>query len=147
MTQTVIPEGFRVIISSWENDGDASQTKIVQGLSEARVKFLIEACSLFRSRSRGKGCYGNMYEPSDKEIKQACTAFAKVMLKHTAVLDKEELEILLSKDKDVLQDFVGEFMGDLLGYSEGYWVRVFDGVKVEYTPVQIFIQDVTSRFI
>jgi hypothetical protein len=147
MTKTIIPAGYRLTIMSWENDMDACKNEILEGLTKERVEFLIELCSLFKSRSCGKSFYGNMYEPSELERNDACLAVAIVMSKHFDVLEDDEKCMLGLSEDDSIQDFVVEFMGDMLGYGEGYWVRVFDGAKVEYTPVEIILNDVTSQFI
>jgi hypothetical protein len=146
MKQTVIPAGYRVTISSWENDADARQDEILEGLTKERVQYLVDLCSLFKSSSQGKQYHGNMYDPSEKEIHRACLAIVLVMNKHREALTEDELEVLNEDDLGSIGDFMTDFLGELLGRSENYWVRVFDGMKIEYVPVSIILNDVTEEF-
>ena len=149
MKQTVIPAGYRVTISSWENDMDACQDEILEGLTKERVEFLVDLCGLFKSKScstKTKQYHGNMYDPSESEVEAACKAIVVVMNKHRAALTEEELEILDEDDLNRIGDYAGDMLGDLLGRSDDYWVRVFDGMKIEYTAVSIILDDVTEEF-
>lgn len=143
MAQTVIPAGYRLSIDSWENDGDYRQTEIIEGLSKERVQFLIELLSLFRSESNNDGCFGNMYDPDEGEITLAVAAMRQVMDKHRDALEDDEVDYMT----DVDQYFFSEMVSTYLGSSENYWSRVFDGVKVEYTPTEIILEDVTDQFV
>ena len=51
MSKTVlIPAGYRVEVTSWENDGDNYNTKSISGIkSESAVKFIVEICKLHKS--------------------------------------------------------------------------------------------------
>ena len=149
--KSVIPAGYRVSISSWENDGDNNQKKVIEGLAKReRIKYLADVCKLFKSKSLStetEKFYGNMYEPDRADIEEACSAIVVVMAAHRDALDQEEQDLLDAFDMDCIGDYITDFLGELLGYSEDYWVRVFAGMKVEYTPVEITLDDVTGEFL
>ena len=149
MSKTIIPAGYRVTIMSWENDMDACASEILEGLTKERVEFLVDLCSLFKSASRStktKKYYGNMYEPSESEVNNACKVIQKVMNTHREALSEDELAALDEDDLGVINDFMGDYLGDLLGRSENYWVRVFDGMKIQWVEKAITLEDVTGDF-
>ena len=150
MKQTVIPAGYRLSITSWENDADAYGTEVLEGLTKERVEFLLELCNLFKSGSNTSGkTFGNLYEPNSTQQAKAEAAITAVMEKHKPVLTEYELE-QLTVVADPADPYSGpeysEFVGDLLGYSENYTYRVYNGAKVEYIPHEITMEDVTSQF-
>jgi hypothetical protein len=153
MTQTIIPAGYRLSITSWENDADAYHTEIIEGLTRERVEYLLELCKLFYSGSNNNDAtFGNMYEYSNginALRRKAEDAIRVVMEKHKPVLDEFELEQLAAEydpeDKYSGPEF-GEIISDLLHYSENYVYRVYDTAKVEYIPHEIRMDDVTGQF-
>lgn len=152
MTQTIIPAGYRLSVTSWENDADNYQTTVHEGLSKERVKYILELCKLFYSKNsplKNKGvCFGNMYEPSDVQREDADDAIRAVMEKHRAVLNEDELE-QLAVETDPEDEYSGpEFnyiVCEFLGYSEDYLYRVYDKATVEFIPQEIRI-DVSTEF-
>ncbi len=70
---TEIKAGYRLTVTSWENDGDNYNTKSQDGLTKEESVFLVELITLFKSRHNRHGLsrtFGNMYDPSDKEIEE-----------------------------------------------------------------------------
>ena len=58
-----ISAGYRLIVTSWENDADNYKTKSMDGLSEEATYFLGALIKLFYSKNnppKGKVCFGNM---------------------------------------------------------------------------------------
>ena len=145
MTQTIIPVGYRVTITSWENDGDNYQDTIHEGQTKERVEYILELCKLFNRDDE----LGNMIEPNDKERLAAEDAIRVVMEKHRAVLTEDELE-QLAIESDPNNKYGGpEFSGvvsEYLDSSEYYLYRVYDSAKVEYIPHEIRMDDVTGLF-
>ena len=146
--QTTIPAGYRVTITSWENDADNYKTTIHEGLTKPRVEYMIELCKLFVSQNRDKNAFGNMYDPSEHEVSKAVNAVRALMRKHQAVLTEDELQILdgTAGDEDDIRYNVQEMVSEYLDTGEDYAFRVFDGAKVELIPHEIKMEDVSSQF-
>jgi hypothetical protein len=138
MKQTKIKAGYRATIKSWENDGDNSKTVILEGLSEERIKFIVELGHLFKTSN-----HGNQYDPSDGQIAHMVNAIRKVMSQHVSALDKEEKRYATWPD-DVFFYLVRELIGDS---SEGFFLRAFDSMKIEFLPEEVVFNDVTTKFI
>lgn len=135
MNNTVIPAGYRLTVVSWENDGDAYNTKIVEGLNKRRTEFLIELAELCR------GKFGNMYEPDTDELALLGDEVIKLFEKFPEELDNEE-EALTS---EVALDYFHEFLYDLMGGSE-FYTRVLDSWNVELVPHEISLENVSEQF-
>lgn len=148
-----IPVGYQLHIHSWENDGDASGTEILSGLTEEDVKFYLALLELFGSGGRGDG-FGNGL---DLDMVDVGKTVLEVYLEHPDVSKavKKQFEWLkgvkcnVDEDEDAAVEFsdgLREVMGDLLGFPSTYEYdfRVFDGYEVYYfeTPVK----NVTSKF-
>lgn len=157
LANTIIPPGYRVSVTSWENDADNYKTNIFEGLTKERVEFLAELLPHFYSGSNNRGkTFGNMYEPSDSRYAEAATRIREVMERHRAGLTEDELEILDEAAGIDLEDATkgrgadmysfGEIVGEFLSYSEDYTFRVFESMKVEFVPHEIRMQDVTKEF-
>ena len=149
-TQTVIPAGYRVTITSWENDADNYKDTIHEGLSKERVEYILELCKLFKSGSNNGGAtFGNMYDPDEEEIERADAAIRGVLEKYRPVLDEyelEQLDIVADPDDEYSGPEFSAIVSEFLDSSEGYQYRVYDGAKVEYIPHKITMEDVTSQF-
>lgn len=147
MKQTIIPAGYRLTITSWENDADNYQTTVHEGLTKAKVEFILELCCKFTSGSNNGGTtFGNMYEPDNGEMAKAAAAIREVMLKHEAVLDENDRDFLFNMAPEDAMWSAREIMGEYLDTSENYAFRVYDGAKVEYVPHEIRMEDVTLQF-
>ena len=140
MECTTIKPGYRLSITSWENDADDYGTKVLEGLSKEKVQLYLDLCTLFKA-NRYSGdlvCFGNMYEPSDEELQGAASAVKAIVDAYPEVLTLEEY-IQVSEEPC-------DYMSQILGYSEVYAYRVFDSFKVELVPTEIVLQDVTAEF-
>ena len=132
-----IPAGYRLNITTWENDADHYMTQVIDGLTEKQVRFYIDLASHFKSTNdpRNPGL-GNA--PHDEGM--LLGVFNDVAKQHGYH------EHLLSEDD--IYDWLTEH---LLGYpvEEGYrdevnFCRVFDNYTVYYIPEEL--EDVTRRF-
>ena len=155
--ETIIPAGYRVSVTSWENDADNYKTNVFEGLTKERVEFLAELLPHFYSGSNNRGkTFGNMYEPSDSRYAEAAARIREVMERHRAGLTEDELEILDETAGINLKDATegggsdmynfGEIVGEFLSYSEDYSFRVFDTMQVEFVPHEIRMKNVTKEF-
>lgn len=150
MKNTVIPAGYRVTITSWENDGDNYNTKILEGLTVQQAKFYVDFAKLF-TKSGWEGGIGNLYEPNDQEIAKAYAQIEPLAIKHNAAI--YSLNIF---DADILTSAIdegdaGEMLMELaydIGLSCGeFWTRFCEEIKVEFVPREITFQDVTGDFV
>jgi hypothetical protein len=140
-TTTIIPAGYRLTVVTWENDADNYKTVTLEGLSESRVKFLVDLAKLFKSRNRVAGCIGNYYESSDANRSEVQSALAKVVAKHPGEFTGE-----LVDDLDDLNDDMFELMYELGLMGGDFYTRVMESFKVEHTPVEVVLSDVTENF-
>ena len=88
--QTVIPAGYRLTVKSWENDGDNSNTVVLEGLTESKTPYLVDICKLFDHSHDYGNRLCNMYEPENHEIKRVKAAIKKVAEKHGQDIDPKE---------------------------------------------------------
>lgn len=145
---TIIPKGYRLTVTSWENDADNYNTKSMEGLTKEEIEFLVPFIKLFKSKNshNDNTNFGNMYSPDEDEIEQANEAVRKLVSKHDVVnfsfgdyfsaLDGEDDE------HSAWSDFLYN-----LGLSGGeYFTRVLSSYKIEYIPEELKIQDVTKEF-
>jgi hypothetical protein len=133
MKSTTIKPGYRLSVTSWENDGDHYKTNVLEGLSKEKVQFYVDLLSLFVSE-----LHGNAYEPSAQELQVAVQAMTTVADLHRGTLEPEEY-------RQCTEDSCA-FMHQFLGHSENYAFRVFDSMLVQFVPTEIILQDVTSEF-
>lgn len=138
-----IPAGYRLIVTSWENDADNYNTKSVDGLSLEATKFLTDVIQLFYSRNnppKGMVCFGNLYEPDDSEIAACYAAVQAVLDRHPAITD-EALKDYFESPEGVM-----EYMYELGLTCGEFWTRVLEDFEVEHYPEDVIINDVTSQF-
>lgn len=141
MKYTTIPAGYKLIVTSWENDGDDYRVQELCGLSKEEIKFYVDLCMLFKS-----GAHGNLYEPSEQELDDLNNAFLELCKKHSHL---KEIDEFLNEEHDefIVDDFLSEFHERILSWSSGgFHTRVFESFKVEYYPEELKIQDVTEEF-
>jgi len=140
--QTRIPKGYRLTVTSWENDGDSYNTTITEGLTLPQVKLLVELALLHKSKNNWPAGFGNMYEPNDREQKTYVAAMRTLFKRHPpeAMPDENIAEYLDTED---FGDCAHEFVHDLFGSSE-FYTRVYESHKVEWIPEDILIEDVTK---
>ncbi len=144
MTTTVIPAGYRITITSWENDADNYNTKVMEGQTELDVKFWVDVCKMFRSKNRDKNAFGNMYDPSESEIEKFGTAAFALFQRHPEWVKSADFSTI---DVEHAGEYLHEVAYDVALTGGEFYTRVFDTIKIEYIPQQIELEDVTSKFI
>lgn len=133
---SAIKAGYRITVTSWENDADNYNTKSCDGLSEDQARFHVDLLKLIDgSHCNNNTVFGNMYEPDDEQLEAFEAAAAKVLEKHNQ----------LDSKYDTLDIAMG-IIGDYTGYGEGFYTRVAESIVVEYVPQEIIIEDVSSKF-
>lgn len=133
---STIKAGYRITVTSWENDADNYNTEIIDGLDESTTQYHVDLLKLLKgSHCNDKTVFGNLYEPRDSEIAAFQNAVTKVLDKH----GKLEVEC---EPLDIAMDIISEYTG----YSDGYMTRVVESIMVEYVPQAIIIEDVSKKF-
>jgi hypothetical protein len=141
---TLIPAGYRLSVTSWENDADNYQTEVLEGLTREAVIAYTELLKLIK-KTDGGGLSNNSYMSTEKF--EFIETFRPLMREHTElalfILEQVEEDV----DDEEFADKLISFINDkLLGYSESYIMRVFESFKVEYIPHDIQLEDVTKEF-
>lgn len=140
--QTTIPAGYRLTVTTWENDADNYQTVIKEGIEDINlVKFYCELAQLHTSCNdhRRKG-FGNLYEPEEKEIND--------YLEEIDVLIKKYPDIEIYPGQPVTEaDHVSDVIHELGLSGCEFFTRVCESIKVEYTPTDIVFNNVTEEFV
>ena len=133
---STIKAGYRITVTSWENDADNYNTQTVDGLSESDAYYHIDLLKLIAgSHCNDNTVFGNLYEPRDSEVEAFEKAATKVLVKHNKLEDDyEPLNIAV----DIISDYTGN--------SEGYLTRVAEYISVEFVPQEIIIEDVSTKF-
>ena len=133
---STIKAGYRITVTSWENDADNYKTETVDGLDESTVKYHVDLLKLIEgSHCNDKTVFGNLYEPRDSEVEAFEKAATEVLQKHGKLEDRYE-------PLDIAVDIISEYTG----YSDGYMTRVAESIVVEYVPQEIIIEDVSTKF-
>lgn len=131
MKNTIIPAGYRVSVTTWENDGDNYKTEIIDGVSEKHIPFIVELCNLLK---RDK--FGNM---SDHESTD------ELMIALNSLIEKHpERPDYCDSAEETYKGLMWKLGLTPSGY---YATTVFDSIKIEYIPAPIEIENVTDRFI
>ena len=136
----LIPSGYQLYITSWENDADNYKTEILSGLTKEDVQFYVHFLSHF-----------GMYEPygngsitkyPDAEKIAITNAYEKCRPTTPQILEDVENSIEHWKTKDYCCDWVDETIGI---WHEGERYRVFDSCKVYL--IRTPIPNVTGEFV
>lgn len=139
MADTIIPAGYRLTVTSWENDADAYNTLVAEGLSKERAQFLIEAVELCRSNK-----LGNMYEPTADKLSEFEQEALKLYQRFPNQYQGDNPEDI--KDSRIAADCLHEELYDLMGSSEHFYTRVTESWKIEYVPQSIVLVDARAEF-
>lgn len=166
--QKSIKAGYRVHVTTWENDGDNYKTKTVEGLTENETHFLVEFCKLFYSGNQQDGCYGNLCHgevckhalvkdvvkiakklPVDGKIfgslQEVVGEFNKIIDGLTEDIDYLDLDKEFVKSSFAVISYIASLFG--FTQSEYYTFRVFSEIEIDYIPNEVIIQDATHKFI
>ena len=130
---TTIRAGYRLTVTSWENDADHYRTCTVEGIPFKICKFLVAVCKLHEMDSE----FANMYEPGEFEIEGY----------HKAIADLLKLHKIPESTLDGPDHVIDTYLNDLglTGCGE-FYTRVMSSFKVEDIPTDIHINDVTKAF-
>jgi hypothetical protein len=144
---TTIKKGYRITVTSWENDADNYNTKSIEGLDENEIKFHVELAKMHVSENQDRNAFGNIYDPSDLEREKHVEALTALGMRYPGVINNwivEEGEEVLVEDYSTL---IHDSLGELGLRGSEFYTRVTESFVVEYIPEDIHIQDVTAQFI
>ena len=145
----VISKGYTIEVTSWENDGDNYNTKHFTVDTIELAKSLYKLCTtVFVSSNNRKGGIGNLSEDSASSAK---SIIMKFMIKHpnlylgedTPPTDYNEDEDDEDDDENPLVQSCMEWNFRLMGCSEYYYSRVMHKCSVTYSPVDVFLEEIT----
>lgn len=139
----VIKAGYRLTVTSCENDADNYATKVIDGLTIERARVCVAYCKLFTNDRS----VSNMYEPDEDEIATidervvsvACDAGFIAHVFAAIGEDATDAEI-----RYYVFDAIISEMG--LCYSGDFYTRRCVSWRVEYVEHDINIPDVTDTF-
>jgi hypothetical protein len=134
----IIPAGYHLSVTSWENDGDNYNTKHYHTTNRGDIEFIVAMFKMFKEND-----FENWYE--DIEDERIYDSTAALLDEYELVISQELRDVLTDEGIFSLDGF-RELLWDL-GLSNGEWaLRVVDKYEVLYYPVAIKIEDVTSEF-
>lgn len=142
-----VKKGYRLSITTWENDGDDYSVQVNEGLDKPTVQFLIQVAQLFKScNDDDDSGFGNEEQKRD----WVAPSIMKLLMGATLPEDVSEewIDAVLFDDA-----FYVTLYNKILGHPVGYeyqFCRVFESFKVEYisedVKVTIPVKDVTEEF-
>lgn len=138
MKTVTIPAGYRLIIDSWENDGDNSQQVTLDGLSELEVTAYTQICKLIAPGEEISNLYGEVYDNED--LDNAILAIVPILQEAKIIKGKGKPSV--KKHVDVVSDVLSK-----LGLNNcDYFTRVCEKFNVQYIKEPVVLEDVTERF-
>jgi len=138
----IIPSGYQLHITSWENDADNYKTKILSGLTKEDVQFYIHFLSHFEMNKPYEN--GSIRKYPDAEKIAITNAYEKCRPTSPELLEVVEnsLEYWKTGDGNCDCDLVYETIGI---WSEGDLYRIFDSCEVYL--IRTPIPNVTREFV
>lgn len=132
-----IKAGYKIEVTSWENDGDNYSTKSKEGLTKEQTQFYFDICN------RLSGVFGNMYDPDESEKADLYAAVSDILLKHKDVA----LELFEAVDfnNETCEEIFSDIHYELFGSSE-FYTRQLESISVTYIPYDLVLEDVTHEF-
>jgi hypothetical protein len=151
------PSGYELQVTTWENDGDNVQTKLMGGLEKEDIYFYIELVGHFKSNS-SPNCLGLGNAEVDRDV--LVPLIDGLLAKHTNISPKVKAFWTLDQEdeeagtlEDSLLDYKFDLYIDNLSYTilgqssyEYNFCRVLDHFKVKFVPAEVTITDVTAQF-
>lgn len=148
-----IPAGYRLSITSWENDADHYKDQIFEGLTGADVRYLVQFAKLFRSQSRHDGGFGGSARQhiggADAYWTSLRAAIDGVVARHPDISQRvRESYVPIADAEECWQDVYSNVITELVSYPgddyDSTYFRVYDSFKVHFfeSPVE----EVTDKF-
>jgi hypothetical protein len=145
-----IPAGYRLSVTSWENDADNYHTEVKEGLTKEQTTALVGFIKLFKSEDDVAIGFGNLLaDHDDQEYEVAMTEIRKYLkpnLKSLTEVLNFRLDNFSVDDDEAYNNLIYELHGELFGSSEYFLFRVLDSYDVQYVPLTVELPDVTHEF-
>lgn len=122
--EMIIKAGYRLSVTSWENDADNHKTETIDGLTLQQVRLLIELVSLFDSGSE----FSNLHSPSKAKMEKIDLELSKFQKLGSVTTIKEHWLARLG-----------------IYFATEFYTRVYEKHSVEHVPKEIVIEDATEN--
>lgn len=144
----IIPAGYKVIVTSWENDADYYRTEYLQGLSQEELNIVLELIELFRD-SKNPDYIGNVsnmtYDNSPEKVTNILNNFYKKH-KNSELFKYVDSEYTIENEEDY-SEIVFELLYELglSGNSEYFLTRVVDSITVYYFETNVYAPKILEK--
>lgn len=146
MKYNTIPAGYRLTVTSWENDGDNYNTKTLDGLTLEKVSYLVDLCKILGSSNAQIGNFGNLYDPSETEVLKLSKRIKAIIEKYPTI-KADFFSMHTAEDgEESYPDYAAEELYELALVGGEFFTRVCESFVVEYVPQEIVIEDITDKF-
>ena len=146
--KTIIPAGYRLTVTTWENDADNYNTEILEGLSESDVRMYVVLCEKMSRSDDYENRICNLYEPGSEDFGRV-REFSKVLFAQFPEYLREHFELSFDEftdDKSAVLDCFFE-VASMVGATGGeFFTRVVSEWKIEHISAPIELEDVTAKF-
>lgn len=133
-----IKAGYKIEVTSWENDGDNYKTISKEGLTREQTQLYYDICNLM------SGEFGNMYDPDESETDALNAAVSVILLKHRNVSSALYQNTDFT-DLEECNEIFSDIHYELFGSGE-FKTRNLESMSVTYIPQDIELKDVTHEF-
>ena len=169
MKRQLAKKGYTLEVQSWENDGDNSWGRASTFETEGEALLMMKMCKeLFASENDSRDGIGNMMEDDNAMAKgniisylgdnaelleylklDPISKYREDIVKEFEIEEENEenwAEYVYDyvedhpKISEKWHDAVMEINGDLMGYSEYYYSRVFESAKVLFSAEDVFLE-------
>lgn len=151
-----LKKGYRLIITSWENDGDCYATRVIDGLSHTQTQVYVDIAKLFTKSYHQSGeiqyygniCYDEFYEFLEPLVEDVKSIFDKY--KNIDSDAQERLNIInqQASNKHAFDAAISSICNSIYGnYSDFFKTRVVEKITVVYIPQNIIFGNCTSEFV
>lgn len=147
-----IKKGYRVTVTTWENDGDNYNTVTKEGIEDI-VQLIIELqmLKLIDRNNMEYRDFANQYEVDEGTQDAMGAALHKLVREgnwQKAFKDKWDLEVDGMSNEDMYQVLVDTYYDyGAAGGGDSFAIRVVESIIVEIVPEDILLEDVTADFV
>ena len=129
----LLPKGYTLYITSWENDGDYYNTMEYTVDNKDIAKEILDFCNLCESGSNNTTTVGNGYASSRENL------IVEFFKQHKLLAD--HLHINLNDEGSIMNGFY-DLARSVFSTSEYYDCRAFSDATVVYSPVDVFAEKI-----
>lgn len=148
MKTTKIPAGYRLSVTSYEDDGDNYRTVIVTGLTYDRTRLLVDVGKA--PTYKVTDYFGKWRNPTPEDVAKHSTMMSKIIKAYPdeeRTLSKLLIDEPNGDENDIKVEFFQQILHSIGLTSDKFFTRVCQRFVVEYIPTDIIIEDVTKEFV